>query len=311
VTLSEDQGEELEKLLNEQYQQFEAFFKMKDGNNKLGPKIEVMRPEETQWSKQAYRRPGGMAERLREVFFFRKTVTSETERLLKNGAIDEEELWRVGIGDDRVFERYTEPEEVATSVTMLIDVSGSMYGQGIERAQDLANVMLACLRTQRGVRVRVRAHSTGEVEYSQTSQIYRIWEPGDPDTRIGLLAHTGQGSNFDGFAIDWCAKELNDTAQANEQKLLIVLSDGLPAGQITENGNSAYYGGEPAMEHMRQVGDYWERQGVKTVQIAIDHDGIRPEDQAKMFKYWIGYSSDQKLLVDLTKLLAKTFGGVE
>ena len=314
VTLTDEQAAELEKLISEQYQQFEAFFKMKDGNSSLSPTIEVMRPEENAYSKQDYKRPGGMAERLREVFFFRKTVATEAERLLKSGSIDEEELWRVGIGDDRVFERYTEPEEQATSVTMLIDCSGSMRGRGIGKAQDLANVMLACLRTQRGVRVRVRGHSTGALGYGeQTCQVYRIWEPGDPDTRIGLLAGVGDGSNFDGFAIDWCAKELNDTAQANEQKLLIVLSDGLPAGTISGGniGGYAYYGGEAAMKHMRQVGDYWERQGVKTVQIAIDPDGVRPENQAMMFKHWIGYETDQKLLVDLTKLLAKTFGGVE
>lgn len=311
VTLTDEQASELEKLITEQYQQFEAFFKMKEGNGSLAPIIEVMRPEENGYSKQDYKRPGGMAERLREVFFFRKTVATEAERLLKSGSIDEEELWRVGIGDDRVFERYTEPEEQATSVTMLIDCSGSMRGRGIDKAQDLANVMLACLRTQRGVRVRVRGHSTGALDSTQTCQVYRIWEPGDPDTRIGLLANVGDGSNFDGFAIDWCAKELNDTAQANEQKLLIVLSDGLPAGSIQDNGAYAYYGGEAAMKHMRQVGDYWERQGVKTVQIAIDPDGVRPENQAMMFKHWIGYETDQRLLVDLTKLLAKTFGGVE
>jgi len=72
-----------------------------------------------------------------------------------------------------------------------------------------------------------------------------------------------------------------------------------------------HYGGEPAMEHMLELSTQWDRRGVHIVQIAIDQDGIRPEDQARMFKHWIGYESDQKLLMDLTKVLAKAFGAEE
>lgn len=311
--LSSEQAQELDKLIQEQYQQFEAFYKMKDGAIEGSPVIEVSKPLETELSRGFYQRPGGMVERLREVFFFRKTETADTERLLKSGSIDEEELWRAGTGDTRVFERETVIDETFTSVTMLIDCSGSMNGSGLNKAQELANVMMACLRTTRGVRVRVRGHSTGQLfgDGSQTCRVYRIWEPGDPDTRIGLLNSVYHGSNFDGFAIDWCAKELVDTSEAGEQMLLIVLSDGLPAGNIRRDGIAMHYGGGPAMKHMLDLGDHWARQGVKIVQIAIDADDLRPEDQARMFRNWIGYESDEKLLGDLTRLLIKTFGGVD
>jgi len=313
VTLTDAQAQELEKLISEQYQQFEAFYKMQEGQHGVSPVIEVNKPSETPDSKAAYRKPGPMVERLRSVFFFRKKLATESERLLRNGFVDEEELWRAGTGDPRVFERSSVPEETNTSVTMLVDVSGSMVGSGLEKAQELANVMMACLRTQRGVRTRVRAHSTGHLPASgQTCRIYRIWEPGDPDTRIGLLNQVQHGSNFDGFAIDWCAKELNDTAQVGEEKLLIVLSDGLPAGSIHDDKlGGVHYGGVAAMKHMHDLGEHWLRKGVTIVQVAIDADDIRPEDQAAMFRYWIGYESDGKLLTDLTTLLSRTFGGVE
>ncbi len=320
IELTESQAQELEDLITEQYQQFEAFYKMKEGNTEgVGPTIEVMKPQEDSWSKDAYERPGSMVERLKSVFFFRKLRITENERLLKTGFVDEEQLWRVGVGDDRVFERWVEPEETNTAVTMLVDVSGSMIGEGIEKAQYLANVMLACLRTMRGVSVRVRAHSTGYENGSgpgsktftggQTSKVYRIWEQGDPDTRIGLLTTVDHGSNFDGFAIDWCAQELDQVSA--DSKLLIVLSDGLPAGSFVVGGKSYHYGGVNAMNHMMEVSRQWESRGVTIVQIAIDQDGLRPEDQEMMFRHWIGYESDGKLLTDLTALLSTTFGAVE
>lgn len=314
IELTAEQSQELQKLIEEDYQQVEAFYKMRDGQRDVAPLVEVSRPLETTDSRTAYQKPGGMVERLRSVFYFRKQVTSETERLLKNGFIDEDELWRAGLGDNRVFERAQTPEETFTSVSMLVDISGSMVGSGLQKAQELANVMMACLRTQRGVRTRVRAHSTGEdPRGGASSRIYKIWDQGDPDTRLGLLTRPlYHGSNYDGFAIDWCAKELNDGAQPGETKLLIVLSDGLPAGSfITDQGSYVHYGGGPAMEHMMGVVNYWERQDVTIVQIAIDADDLRPEDQARMFKHWIGYENDSKLLTDLTKLLSKTFGAVE
>ena len=311
IELTQEQADELERLLSEEYQQFEAFYKMREGNRGVSPMIEVYKPIEDDRSKAMYKRAGSMVERLRSVFFFRKRMATETERLLRNGFVDEEELWRAGTGDPRVFERSTTPEETNTSVTMLVDASGSMVGTGLQKAQELANVMMACLRTQRGVRTRVRAHSTGYDANGQTCKVYRIWEPGDPDTRLGLLSTVPHGSNFDGFAIDWCAKELVETAQAGEEKLLIVLSDGLPAGSFAQDDQAVHYGGGPAMDHMKDLGVHWGRQGVHIVQIAIDADSIRPEDQARMFKHWIGYESDSKLLTDLTMLLARTFGGQE
>jgi hypothetical protein len=311
MELTDEQATELENLLEQQYQTHEAEYKMKEGNHEVAPEIESTRPVEDAYSKAMYKTPGGMVERMRSAFFFRKKATTEAERLLKSGMVDEEELWRVGAGDTRVFERETTPEETYTSVTMLVDASGSMYGGGLDRAQALATTMMACLRTQRGVRVRVRAHSTGYTTGGASCKIYRIWEPGDPDTRLGLLNTIDHGSNFDGFAIDWCAQELAQTSLPNESMLLIVLSDGLPAGSWVSGTRAYHYGGSRAMEHMMAVSKGWAAKGVTIVQIAIDPSGLRPEDQAKMFLNWIGYESDNRLLVDLTNLLKKVFGGVE
>lgn len=317
VQLTQEQAQELNKLVREEFTIEEGHFQMFEGGPvTAGPEIEIRKPEEDSYSRSSYDKPGPMVERLRSVFYFRKKSPTDRERLLKQGMVDEDELWRAGAGDARVFERTTQPEENPTSVTLLVDISGSMAGRGIERAQALANVMMACLRTQRNTRVRVRAHSTfhnssmGPNGYQQSHgcAIYRIWEPGDPDTRIGLLETLPHGSNWDGFAIEWCLKELVETAKVNETKVLIVLSDGLPAG----SDGKMHYGGEEAMRHMRFITDKYERtQDAFTIQIAIDPEGLNPEQQATMFKHWIPYESDNGLLRDMTKLLSKIFGGIE
>ena len=306
VVLTQEQAAELKKLIQEEYTQEESFFKMTDGMTQVGPIIEVSRPEETQYSRDRFKPPGDLVDRLKEAFFFRKVKQSETERLLKSGLIDEEQLFRVGFGDSRVFERTYFPEETYTSVTMLVDSSGSMAGRKLDQAQYLAGVMLACLRTIKGVRVKVRAHTDGAVNGSGSVQMFRIWENGDPDTRIGTLQTIPHNANADGFAIDWCAKELHENAEPGESQLLIVLSDGLPNSSV----DGHHYGGAPAMDHMRQVGNYWKREGVTIVQIAIGR-GLDAASQARMFEHWIGYTDDRKLQFELANLLIKAFGGVE
>jgi cobalamin biosynthesis protein CobT len=178
---------------------------------------------------------------------------------------------------------------------MLVDMSGSMYGENLNRAIMLSTVMLECLSLLKGVRVRIRAHTNSEND----SYIARIWEPGDPMTRLGLMHTQPHGCNWDGFAIQWCQQEMLDDRRGDEDMVLIVLSDGLPNGGWT-------YAGEPAMQHVREVNEHYERLGISTIQIAIDV-GLRTEDQAMMYDNWISYQNDQQLANDLTRLLVKMF----
>ncbi len=82
------------------------------------------------------------------------------------------------------------------------------------------------------------------------------------------------------------------------QKIVVVLSDGLPSG--------AGYGGAPAAAHVRRTVKWAERQGVTVWQIAIDPHDIRPEEQESMYPgSWIGYESDARLPKQLTALMSR------
>lgn len=299
IMLTQDQARQVKELIEEEFEKRDPIVRP-DDKATLVPNVVSRRPQETAHSKRAYRRPTTLVGRLRSAFVFRKVAPEYTQRILRSGMLDEDNLWRIAGNDFQVFERKVTTTTPDTQITMLVDMSGSMAGERIETAQELANVMLECLRTMRGVKVRVRGHTTTR---SAEPIVYRLWEPGDPMTRLGLIAALDHRWNYDGFAIDWCAQELVRDARIDEDKVIIVLSDGKP------NGSSSDYGGIPAMNHVRKVTDTWATRGVTTIQIAIDPE-MRSHDQARMFRNWIQFETREKLPFQLTKLLSKLFGEV-
>ena len=187
-------------------------------------------------------------------------------------------------------------EQDFIAATMLIDCSGSMHGGNLARAQMLASVLLECFSTMPNARVKVRGHAyTG----GDACNVYRIWEPGDPRTRLGLFEFVDSGSNYDGYAIEYCATEMLKDARPNETKLLIVLSDGRPNGGLQ-------YRGMPAMKHVRRVTDAFGRKDIALFQIAVD-SAVTSTDQSTMFANWIPFDAHQ-LPMKLGRLLIKMFG---
>jgi nitric oxide reductase activation protein len=120
-----------------------------------------------------------------------------------------------------------------------------------------------------------------------------IWKTGEPLDRIGYVLVGPSGNNYDGYAIEYVGKKLiNEEA---EKKYLIVLSDGYPAGWD--------YGGEDAMDHVREVTDSLLKKGIHVVQLAIG--GNLDEAQARMFKYFVTYKNTNQLITDFAKILDK------
>lgn len=299
IKLSQKQAAELKKLVKEQFEHFDPAFKFNDRSVGAIPKIQRYRPEEDSDSKRQFKAPRqAIVARMKAAFFFRKTQPVIPDRLQKSGLIDEDELWRVAGNDYRVFQRLVHKETPDTQVTMLVDTSGSMHGPLLATAQELATIMIECLRLMPGIRSRVRGHTNAG---ANDALIGRIWEPGDPISRLGLLQTMDHGVNWDGYAIDACAQELLDNQRPGEDMVLIVLSDGRP------NGGSGYYSGVPAMNHVRAVNTHYARKGVTIIQVAVS-GGIRAEDQARMYDNWIPFETAEKLPQQLTQLLIKLFG---
>lgn len=288
---------EVERLVDEELREVECPVPMKNGRTEA--KIYVTKPRETDFSRMKYiGSPGPMLARIRAALKFRQELPRYSVRLEKEGLLDEEELWRFAAGDYRLFEEHVIASHPQTQMTLLVDCSGSMNTRSkLPRAQELAQLFVWALRDMENVTTKVFGHS-GNVVHGNDCQIYRFWEPGDPMSRLGLISAVPHMNNYDSFAIGWCAKEITERGQPNEQRLLFVLSDGLPQA----NG----YGGRSAMDHVAEVVAWGKKNGVRIIQIAID-DALDPHSQSYMFKEWIAYarSDEAKLPLRLAKLLAK------
>lgn len=295
VQLTEEQAAEVRKLVDEKLEIH--FSQFPDKATGKAPQIVVTKPLETEQSKRSYRPANkGLVQRLKANFFLRKRLPVYDERMLKKGMVDDEELWRVGVNDFRVFLQRHVEEQDFVSATMLVDCSGSMHGENISRAQMLATVLMECLSTMPGAVVRVRGHS---YVGGDACNVYRIWDRGDPISRLGLFGHVDSGSNYDGYAIEFCAREMLADARPNETRLLFVLSDGRPNG-----GHK--YSGLPAMRHVRTVTDAFNKKDMTVIQIAVD-PMVGPADQQVMFANWIPFDA-QKLPTMLGRLLVKLLG---
>lgn len=275
VRLPRELAEDVRRLVNEQLKEHVPFVPAAGAAN---PPVRVRRPSEDYQSKAGYvGTPDSEVQAMRNALVFRASAPEYVERLLRTGNVDDDELVRWAAGDERIFNQKQIDAKPDVLMGLLVDLSGSMHGSKLETAQRIAQVVVWALHDAEGVETRVWGH-TADVDGSE-AEVYRIWEPGDPLSRLGLISSLPHSNNADGHAIAYCAKQMFDAEQP--EKVLLVLSDGLPHA----NG----YGGDPAMSHIRSVCHWAQQRGVRVIQVAIDPHDLRPEEQAKMFPEWIAY----------------------
>jgi hypothetical protein len=150
---------EVDKLVREEYtkEKLPGYVEMASGRSHGAPPVVIQRPETGEAQPL---RPNPLVNLMRHAFRFRKARPMYANRLLRSGTMDEDQLWRTLDNDLRVFEQRVIEEDPETQVTLLVDASGSMSGHKIELATTLAAVLLECLKDMKGVRVRVRAHTS-------------------------------------------------------------------------------------------------------------------------------------------------------
>lgn len=293
VPLDAETAEEVRKLVREELVEHQTIIRAVGARN---PPIHVRKPEETTDSRRAYiGRPNADSERLRTALVFRNSAPQYDLKLLKSGAIDDEELYRWGMDDHRVFSERVVEAKPEVFMGLLVDLSGSMSGSKKRTAQQLAQLLVWAVHDQEGIETRVWGH-TGDLDDSHASEVFRIWEKGDPLSRLGLVATLPSSDNYDSVAASVVIKTMLDEPQPTKQ--LIILSDGLPSG--------SGFGGQPAVNHMRSVIRWANSQGVNVLQIAIDPNLV-PSDQEALFGpgNWLPYKDTAGLPRQLSQVMSR------
>jgi len=179
------------------------------------------------------------------------------------GRLDGRQAWRNDArGSIDIFRDRRLPSPTRLDVYILVDSSGSMYGGRICRAQDMAGTLVDAFKRIPTVRVHVYQH---EASGGGTTNIYRVYEPGDSLDGLTKMLHNIGGGNADGFALEAVGMKAAAAKRPDTKSLVIMVSDGLPSvNGIGATGN--------ILDHSKLVTQNLKRKGVDVMAVAIAGD---------------------------------------
>ena len=213
---------------------------------------------------------------------------------LEEGVLDTARLPRVIIDSQQPLS-FKQEKDMAfrdTSVTLLIDNSGSMRGRPITVAATCADILARTLE-RCGVKVEILGFTTRAWKGGQSRESWLqagkppnpgrlndlrhlIYKSADAPWRrarknLGLMMREGLlKENIDGEALDWAHQRL--LGRPEQRKILMMISDGAPVDDSTLSVNPGNY----LERHLRYVIEEIEtRSPVELIAIGIGHDVTR------------------------------------
>ena len=213
---------------------------------------------------------------------------------LEEGVLDTARLPRVIIDPQQPLS-FKQEKDMAfrdTTVTLLIDNSGSMRGRPITVAATCADILARTLE-RCGVKVEILGFTTRAWKGGQSREAWLqagkppnpgrlndlrhlIYKAADAPWRrarknLGLMMREGLlKENIDGEALDWAHQRL--LGRPEQRKILMMISDGAPVDNLTLSVNPGNY----LERHLRYVIEEIEtRSPVELIAIGIGHDVTR------------------------------------
>ena len=199
-------------------------------------------------------------------------------RGMRSGMLDTGKIAEAFQGVPTVYMREGQVKSDRIAVCILIDESGSMYGEGETAARDTAVLLNEAIGTLQNVDLYIYGHSTdgGTALYIYRENSYRPkYALGGTDSRWG---------NNDGTAIREAAARVRKYTKENV--LFFMISDGAP---------------NESVEEVRQAVLDVEKQGFAIVAVSIE-----PQyDPSLMYHRNVNLSDMSRLAVDLGKMVKK------
>ena len=163
------------------------------------------------------------------------TAENQEEYGRRSGDIDEGALWTIGAGlsDGRLFMRNNVINKANKLIVILLDMSGSMGGVKITEATQVVLLLTEAMKSLAipGLDFVVYGH-TGDNHGKGSIDMVRILDSRTDETpRLALgLRSCNLNNNYDGFAFQAAINEAELCYPDADDRNLIVISDGEPAG---------------------------------------------------------------------------------
>lgn len=229
---------------------------------------------------------------IRKILEYRATLK---ERGLKKGKLDCGALWKLGTKDPGVFYKVRQPDDIPKlAVYLLVDCSGSMGYHKMERARQAA-----CLLAEACVALKIPVNVTGftaEVGDINNVTHYRVLGFNEVDGRHKINFLKARCENRDGYSIRVASKELE--LRPEEKKVLVVLSDGLPASPYMD-----YYGDRGVADTAKAV-RWAEKRGIGVIGLFFGSERDLPQAQV-MYNNLIFVSDIEVLPQTVGRVLKK------
>lgn len=227
------------------------------------------------------------SKQLKEALMFR--AKTRRKNGLKSGRLNDAALSRI-LTDQRVFRKKIDGIEKKARIEVLLDLSGSMYGNKVKDAM-AASFMLAeaCARIK--TPISVMGHDSSR--YVNLYHFLDFEHYLNRDAREKIFCAEAGGGNRDGYAIIQASTDLVRHRKKDEELILMVISDGAPA----DYG----YGGESANKDIQNIIHLFEKQyNVQTIGIGIGSDTL---DIPDIYDNFVIVPDVSKLGNELLKLL--------
>ena len=210
-------------------------------------------------------------------------------RSMRSGLLDSSKLAEAYQGVPNVYIREGEVKSDRVALCILIDESGSMGGERIQSAREMAVLMNEAFSKIPQVDLFIYGHS-GDMRTSVSTELFVYREHGFyPKYSLGSVEARSQ--NRDGTAIVEVAKRVRK--QTSEKVLMFVLSDGTPC--------AGGYGGSSAIKHTKNCVLKAEKMGFDVVQVCIN----ACSNPASMFKHFVTFTDMNTFPKELGKVIKK------
>lgn len=299
-------GEKLKEEIKELEETVKADF-FKDEEARTIPSIIKVAGKPTLENCQAYKREvasvRNYVNRLRQFFSFRLAQKTYKVNELAEGKLNRRMLARIPSGYDRMYYQTTTKNATGLAICLLLDGSGSMCGRSgsmakIDVARKIAVLFVETLRGVPNVELEVYSYTSGggydgdgdggRATYRDSLLTY-LYGRKQPSKEI-IGSYTAECENFDGVAIRSAAK-LFKSATNNQNRLMIVISDGMPAGPS--------YHGDVGVEDTKKAVQEVSKQ-MEVFAIAIEDFNV-----SKMYKHSVKWTDLNSLIPNVGNKLKK------